>query len=109
VDAGSIRHERIGNQERPVCMSNSSTGKLAIGSRVRVKDGVMSPDFNDVSFAGWTATIREFSGKKPNQKFIVEFDDAVVAAMPPDYLQRCEEQRLLYSMACLQAEQLETV
>lgn len=88
-------------------MSNSSTGKLTIGSRVRVKDGVMSPDFADVSFAGWTATILELSGKKPNQKFIVEFDDAVIAAMPPGYLQRCEEQRLLYTMACLTAEQLE--
>lgn len=88
-------------------MNNSSTGKLAIGSRVRVKDGVVSPDFTDVSFAGWTATIMELNGKKPNQKFIVEFDDAVVAAMRPDYLQRCEEQRLFYTMACLAADQLE--
>ena len=88
-------------------MSNSSTGKLAVGSRVRVKDGVLSPDFTDVSFAGWTATILELSGKKPNQKFIIKFDDAVIAAMPPDYLQRCEEQRLLYTMACLAADQLE--
>ncbi len=67
----------------------------------------MSPDFADVSFAGWTATIMEFSGKKPNQKFIVVFDDAVIAAMPPGYLQRCEEQRLLYTMACLEADQIE--
>ncbi len=88
-------------------MSSSSARKLAIGSRVRVKDGVVSPDFSDVSFAGWTATIMELSGKKPNQKFIIEFDDAVIAAMPPDYLQRCEEQRLLYTMACLGADQLE--
>ena len=90
-------------------MSNSSTGKLAIGSRVRVKLGVLSPDFADVSFAGWTATIMELNGKKPNQKFIIEFDDAAIAAMPPDYLQRCEEQRLLYTMACLEADQLEAV
>ena len=88
-------------------MSSSSIGKLAIGSRVRVKEGVSSPDFADISFAGWTATIREFSGKKPNHKFIIEFDDAVIAAMPPDYLQRCEEQRLLYTMACLGADQLQ--
>ena len=90
-------------------MSNSSTGKLIVGSRVRVREGVNSPDFADVSFAGWTATILELSGKKPNQKFIVEFDDAVIAAMPADYLRRCEEQRLLYTMACLTADQLEAV
>lgn len=88
-------------------MNKSSTGKLAIGSRVRVREGVTSPDFADVSFAGWTATVLELNGKKPNQKFIIEFDEAVIAAMPPDYLQRCEEQRLLYTMACLEAEQLE--
>lgn len=90
-------------------MSNSSTGKLAVGSRVRVKEGVTSPDFPDVSFAGWTATVMEFSGKKPNQKFILQFDDAVISAMPSDYLQRCEEQRLLYTMACLAADQIEAV
>ncbi|MFM9964813.1 MAG: hypothetical protein ACKV2Q_26700 [Planctomycetaceae bacterium] len=90
-------------------MSKSSTGKLAIGSRVRIREGVTSPDFSDVSFAGWTATIMELSGKKPKQKFILAFDDAVIAAMPPDYLQRCEEQRLLYTMACLEAEQLEAL
>ena len=90
-------------------MSSSSSGKLAIGTRVRVKEGVMSPDFADVSFAGWSATIVELSGKKPNQKFIIEFDDSVIAAMPPEYLQRCEEQRLLYTMACLTADQLDAV
>ena len=67
----------------------------------------MSPDFSDVSFAGWTGTIVELSGKKPNQKFILEFDDSVVSAMPPDYLKRCEDQQLLYTMACLEAGQLE--
>ena len=90
-------------------MSSSSSSKLAIGSRVRVKAEVMSPDFTDVSFAGWSATIVELNGKKPNQKFIIEFDDAVIAAMPPEYLRRCEEQRLLYTMACLTADQLEAV
>ncbi len=88
-------------------MSSAASGKLAVGSKVRVKPGVASPDFADVSFAGWTATIMELSGKKPNQKFIVEFEDSVIAAMPPEYLARCEEQRLLYTMACLTAEQIE--
>ena len=88
-------------------MSSTTPGKLAVGSRVRVKEGVSSPDFPDVSFAGWIATIIELNGKKPNQKFILEFDDSVVAAMPPEYLVRCEEQRLLYTMACLADDQLE--
>ena len=88
-------------------MGSSSSGKLTVGSRVRVRAGITSPDFPEVSFAGWAATIVEFSGKKPNQKFILEFDDAVVAAMPADYLNKCEEQHLLYTMACLTGDQIE--
>ena len=87
---------------------NGGAAKLVVGSRVRVKAGICSPDFSDISFAGWTATIMELSGKKPNQKFILEFDDSVIAAMPPDYLKRCEDQHLLYTMACLPADQIET-
>ncbi len=90
-------------------MGSSSSGKLAVGSRVRVREGVASPDFPEVSFAGWAAAVVELSGKKPNQKFILEFDDAVVAAMPPDYLKKCEEQHLLYTMACLTGDQIEAV
>lgn len=90
-------------------MSSSSSSKVVIGSRIRVKEGVSSPDFPDISFAGWTGMVVEFSGKKPKQKFIIEFDDSVVATMPPDYLKRCEEQRLLYTMACLEGDQLEAV
>ncbi len=86
---------------------SGAAGRLAVGSRVRVKAGICSPDFPDISFAGWTATVMELSGKKPNQKFIIEFEDSVIAAMPPDYLKRCEDQRLLYTMACLPADQIE--
>lgn len=84
-----------------------ATGGLGEGARIRVKPGVVSPDFPDVSFAGWTGSVIETSGKPPAQKFVVEWDAATVAGMPVDYVSRCEAQMLMHTMACLGSEDLE--
>jgi hypothetical protein len=84
-----------------------ATGGLEEGARIRVKAGVASPDFPDVSFGGWTGAIVEVSGKPPAQKFIVEWDQQTIAAMPTDYVARCESQMLFHAMACLGADDLE--
>ena len=81
-----------------------ATGGLGEGTRIRVKVGVVSPDFPDVSFAGWTGSVAEVSGKPPAQKFIVAWDPSTVASMPADYVARCEAQMLYHAMACLGAE-----
>lgn len=85
----------------------ASTGGLDSGARVRVKPGVMSPDFPEVSFAGWTGTVAEVAGKAPAQKFYVEWDSTTLSAMPPDYIARCEAQMLFHAMACLKQEEIE--
>jgi hypothetical protein len=77
------------------------------GARIRVKPGVASPDFADVSFAGWTGSVMEVSGKPPAQKFIIEWDQATQSAMPADYVARCEAQMLLHTMACLGGDDIE--
>ncbi|MBS0205082.1 MAG: hypothetical protein JSS49_19435 [Planctomycetes bacterium] len=84
-----------------------ATGGLDEGARIRVKEGVASPDFPDVLFSGWTGSVVEVSGKPPAQKFIVEWDAPTISAMPPDYLSRCEAQMLYHAMACLGVEDLE--
>ncbi len=84
-----------------------ATGGLGEGTRIRVKPGVVSPDFPDVSFAGWTGSVAEVSGKPPAQKFIVEWDRGTVAAMPADYVARCESQMLYHAMACLGPDDFE--
>lgn len=78
-----------------------ATGGLDEGAKIRVKEGIMSPDFPDVSFAGWTGSVVEVSGKPPAQKFIVEWDAGTIASMPADYVSRCEAQMLFHAMACL--------
>ena len=86
-----------------------SAGGLDEGTRVRVKPNVASPEFPEVSLAGWTGAVMEVTGKPPAQKIIVEWDGATVAAMPPDYIARCEAQMLYHAMACLGAEDIELV
>lgn len=71
------------------------------GVRVRVRDGVSSPEFPEVSLAGWTGTVLETSGKPPEVKVILEWDADTLSSMPKDYVARCEAQQLYYQMACL--------
>jgi hypothetical protein len=81
--------------------------KLPVGIRVVVRAGVISPDFPDTSFAGWTGTVVEWSGKKADPRYIVEWSAATLAAMPAGYKDRCEGAGLLYSMACFERGDLE--
>ena len=85
----------------------SATGGLGEGTRIRVKPGVVSPEFPEVSLTGWTGSVIEVSGRSPAQKFIVEWDSATIQAIPADYVSRCEAQMLIHAMACLGQDDLE--
>ncbi len=87
-------------------MAAEKTAKLPVGTRVVVNDDVTSPDFPDVSFAGWTGTIVEYLGKKADPRYIVEWDAETLSGMPADYASRCEEQQLFAAMACLERDQV---
>ena len=84
-----------------------ATGGLE-GARIRVKPGVNSSEFPEISLAGWTGTVVETSGKPPAQSVIIEWDAATLAAMPADYLAKCESQQLYHVMASLAASDVET-
>ena len=83
-----------------------ATGGLE-GSRIRVKPGVNSPEFPEISMAGWTGSVVETSGKAPAQTVIVEWDGPPLAAMPKAYLEKCESQQLYHLMASLKADDVE--
>lgn len=85
-----------------------ATGGLE-GARIRVKPGVNSPEFPDISLAGWTGTVVETSGKPPAQSVIIEWDSSTLASMPPAYLANCESQQLYHIMASLPATDVETI
>jgi hypothetical protein len=88
-------------------MAKKSTVKLAPGAHVRVKPGTNAPEMPEVSIAGWSGTIQELSGPKASPRFIIEWDDATVSRIPENYRKSCEDQGLLYTMACLEGETLE--
>jgi hypothetical protein len=84
-----------------------TTGKLSVGTRIRVKPGSSAPEFPDISIADWTGTITEIKKKKSGLQYMVEWDEATLTKMPDAYRQRCEEQRLYYLMACLNEDVIE--
>ena len=79
------------------------------GSRVRVKPTVQSPEFPEISLGGWIGTVVEMSGKPTEQKVLIEWDVATIAAMPADYVSKCESGQLYYIMASLDAGDVEPV
>lgn len=90
-------------------MAVGKTGKLPVGTQIVVNDGVASPDFPEISFAGWRGTIVEYHGKKADPRYIVEWDASTLAEMPAEYASRCEDQQLFAGMACLERDQVVAV
>lgn len=84
-----------------------SPGKYAVGSKVRVRTGVASPEFPEISIAGWIGTIVEVSGKGDAVQCVLEWDEATMQGMPAEYVQKCESESLYHAMACLSEEHLE--
>lgn len=82
---------------------------LAAGTLIRVKPGEMSPEFPEISIAGWAGSVVETSGKPPQLFYIVEWDQATMDAMPAEYVQQCEAQQLYYRMASLPEAAVEQV
>ena len=86
-----------------------AAGKLSAGDTVRAKPGVTAPEFPDVLCEGWTGRIAELIGKKSDPKYVIEWDDEVVKAMPESYVKKCEETHLFYRMACFKGDEIERV
>lgn len=74
---------------------------FATGTRVQVRQGVMSPEFPEISIGGWSGTVMEAAGKPPVMAYIIEWDQRTLDEMPPEYVQQCEAQQLYYRMAHL--------
>ncbi|RMG39239.1 MAG: hypothetical protein D6725_05560 [Planctomycetota bacterium] len=87
-------------------MTTRHAVQFRIGDLVQVREGVVSPDFSDISFAGWTGIVREISTKRSGTQYLLEWTEETLRQMPQEYRNRCEQHQLLYSMACLSEEDL---
>jgi len=83
------------------------TGKLSVGTSVRVKQGVTAPDVPEVDVAGWTGTITQVKKSKNGPQCFVEWHAATVDAMPAEDLQICQDRMLYHLMACFSNDDLE--
>jgi hypothetical protein len=81
--------------------------KLSVGSKIRVKEDIAVPEFEQVSASGWIGMIVESKGKGAEMKFIIEWDDATVDRFPDCYVKYCEEKGLYSRMACFKAVEVE--
>lgn len=89
-------------------MVKQDTAKLSVGSKIQVKTGTAVPEFPEFACDGWAGVIREVSGKRPQARYIIEWDDRTLEKMPSAYREKCEEQGLYFRMACLDANTLES-
>ncbi|MDB5387131.1 MAG: hypothetical protein JWM11_2777 [Planctomycetaceae bacterium] len=84
-------------------------GRISEGTRVRVREGTTSPEFPEISIAGWTGTACEVTGKPPAISCVLEWDADTLARMPADYVAKCEAGGLYHLMACLSEDVLDPV
>jgi len=90
--------------QTPPSPAKKKVTKHKVGTHVRVHDSVTSPDFPDISFAGWTGKVVEVSGRKAPFRYFIEWDEEIVSAIPQSYLDRCEAQQIYARWACLTDE-----
>lgn len=86
-----------------------ASGKFAVGQQVKVREGVNSPEYTDISLTGWVGVIQESSGKPPSVSYVIEWLPTTLSSMPESYLSRCEADGLYHMLACLNEEQLDAV
>ena len=66
---------------------------IKVGDSVVVNDGIMCPDMESLSIAGWQGRVSEISDGKGNEKFTyIEWDSITLRSLPDDYIRRCEEE-----------------
>lgn len=86
-----------------------TAGRISEGAKVRVREGTVSPEFPEISIAGWTGTASEVTGKPPSISVVLEWDPETLAKMPPEYIAKCEKDGLYHLMACLGEDALDAI
>ena len=75
-----------------------------------VKAGTTVLEFPDVVCGGWTGAVDNLIGKsKPDPKYVIEWDEATIEAMPAEYISKCGESNLFYRMACFLRDDLDVL
>jgi hypothetical protein len=77
--------------------------RFAVGCLVRIKPGVIDPEYPDMPLGGWLGTIAEVQ----EESYLVRWSEATLQAVHPTYHERCERDGVDFSGMWFQAEELE--
>ncbi len=87
--------------------NKSDSPQFQVGNKVRVKYGVIDPDFPDIPLGGWTGTITEVEQADDQITYEIKWDKRTLADMHPVYRKRCERDGLGLETMWLGEEDLE--
>jgi len=68
---------------------------LEIGDSVKVREGVMCPDMEDLCIEGWQGKVSEVGGDKYGNALIgIRWDSITLKNLPDDFIEQSEEEGL---------------
>ncbi len=96
-------------EDRRMTHSKNKSGfpRFRVGDKVRVKYGVIDPDFSDIPLGGWAGAVKEVHQAEGETTLLVAWDRATLRGMHPIYKKRCERDGLEPESMWLGDEDLE--
>ena len=88
-------------------MRVKASSRFTVGMRVRVRSGVVDPDFPDIPLGGWVGTVRELDPTSRKIICLIEWDEATLLHAHPLFRKRCERDGLEYERMWLEESDLE--
>jgi hypothetical protein len=77
------------------------------GAKVRVKRGVIDPDFPDIPLGGWSGAIKEVYQEQGELTYLIEWDQRTLRGIHPIYRKRCERDGLEFETMGLGEAEIE--
>ena len=63
--------------------NKSDSPRFQVGDKVRVKHGVIDPEFPDIPLGGWSGTSRRSSKLKTRSTYVIEWDERTLDEHAP--------------------------
>jgi hypothetical protein len=76
------------------------------GAKVRVKRGVIDPDFPDIPLGGWSGTIKDVEQVRGRTTYEIDWDRRTLQTIHPVYRKRCERDGLEFESMWLREEDI---